>query len=719
MARDPKYDVLFEPIKIGPKVLKNRFYQVPHCNGAGSDRPGSQAEHRAVKAEGGWAAVCTEACAVNPEGDFEPHTLASLYDDDDVINLRHMTDEVHRHDALAGVELWHSGGISPCYESRAVPKGVGQLMTVYTPHCAGHEMDLNDIQSCHRDFENGAKRAVDAGFDIVYSYGSHSVLPFQFLSKWYNKRTDKYGGSFENRARFWREQSERIKKAVGDHCALAIRISVDQLMGPDGLEVLDDGLRFIELLDRDGHVDLWDVNINDQFEWGEDAGPSRFFKANHQAPFVKHVKSVTKAPVLNVGRFTSPDDMVNIINSGQADIIGAARPSIADPFLPKKIDEGRLEDIRECIGCNMCISRWERGVRMVCTQNATAMEEYRRDWHPEKFKKADQPESILVVGAGPAGLECARVLGEQGHEVHLVDAEKEIGGHMRYVSQFPGLGEWWRLITYRQAQIAKLKNIELHLGQRLTAEDVLTYGADKVVLATGARWLDNGFSQVTMGAIPGIDCSTPYFATPEQVMAGKAIGQRVLVLDADGYYTAYSIADKLADEGKQVTAVSVFGQIGSWTNYTLETPFMQRTMRKKGIKQIGGTWIQDVEVSNCVQVRLFDLYRDDPSRTTVPVAGEYPRKMSNEATLMEFDTVVLVTGRVSNDGLYKELAAQKDRWKEEDIKGIYQAGDCYAPRFLADTIFAGHRIAREITSADPQTPLPYKRERMVWGRERT
>ena len=171
--------------------------------------------------------------------------------------------------------------------------------------------------------------------------------------------------------------------------------------------------------------------------------------------------------------------MVAIINSGQSDIIGAARPSISDPFLPKKIDEGRLDDIRECIGCNVCISRWEiGGPPMVCTQNATAGEEYRRGWHPEKFHQAaNADKGVLVVGAGPAGMECAMVLGKRGMSaVHLVEAGKEIGGSVNWISQLGhsdgkenlfrgtarGLGEWKRIVNYRQIQLDKLRNVEVH-----------------------------------------------------------------------------------------------------------------------------------------------------------------------------------------------------------------------------------------------------------------
>ena len=398
MARDPKYDCLFEPIQIGPKTMKNRFYQVPHCNGAGSERPGAQAAFRGMKAEGGWGGICTEYASIHPESDDVHRVSARIWDEGDVINLGHMCDEIHRHGALAGIEMWYGGAHAPCMESRAVPRGPSQIASEFESRTYPREADEDDIKDLIQMYVDAAIRAERAGFDIIYVYGAHSYLPLQFLSKFYNKRTDKYGGSFENRARFWLESMAAVKQAVGDNCAVATRFAIDTLYGAEGVEVGDDGFKFVELATKEGVVDLWDVNIGDIAEWGEDAGPSRFYKANHQKPWVKDVKSIANVPVLGVGRMTSPDDMAQIITSGQADIIGAARPSISDPFLPNKIEEGRLDDIRECIGCNMCISRWEiGGPPLICTQNATSMEEYRRGWHPEKFEKA--PGSVL----GPRG----------------------------------------------------------------------------------------------------------------------------------------------------------------------------------------------------------------------------------------------------------------------------------------------------------------------------
>lgn len=378
MARNPKHDILFQPIKIGPKTMKNRFYQVPHCIGAGSEKPGTQAANRGMKAEGGWGACCTEYCSISPESDDVHRVSARIWDDGDVINLRHLNDSLHKHGALGGVELWYGGSHAPCMESRAIPLGPTSQASEfeYLTYC--HEADLDDIKHLQDLYVEAAKRSVQAGFDIVYVYGAHSYLPLQFLSKYYNKRTDAYGGSFENRARFWIETLEKVKAAVGHEAAIATRFAVDTLYGADGVEALDEGVKFVELVDSKGVLDLWDLSIGDIAEWGEDAGPSRFYKAGHQRNWTDDCKRAAKVPVLGVSRETSPDDMAARLMEGRLDILGFARPSIADPFIPKKIEEGRYEDIRECIGCNVCISRWEVGaVPIWCTQNPTAGEEYR------------------------------------------------------------------------------------------------------------------------------------------------------------------------------------------------------------------------------------------------------------------------------------------------------------------------------------------------------
>ena len=718
MPRDPKHNILFEPIKLGPKNMKNRFYQVPHCIGAGSEKPGTQAANRTMKAEGGWGALCTEYCSIHPESDDTHRVSARLWDEGDVINLRHMNDSLHKHGSLGGVEMWYGGGHAPNMESRAVPIGPGSSASEFEYLTFSHEADEDDIKWLINHYVEAAKRAVQAGFDIVYVYGAHSYLPLQFLSPFYNKRSDNdYGGSLENRARFWLEALEGVKKAIGGEAALATRFAIDTLYGSPGIEVGDDGLKFIELVEKQGLLDLWDINIGDIAEWGEDAGPSRFYKAGHQRNWTDEATKLAKIPVVGVSRETSPDDMAARIREGRLDIIGAARPSIADPFLPNKIDEGRVGDIRECIGCNVCISRWEiGGPPMICTQNATANEEYRRGWHPEIFSKTSSEDSVLVVGAGPAGMECARVLGERGYDVHLREAESEIGGRIRKIVKYPGLSEWGRITTYRQIQLDKLKNVEVHTGiGKMTADDVIKYGAEKIVIATGSHWAIDGTNSITHDPIPGVDASLPYIATPEQVlMQGKEIGDKVVVLEMDGYFTGVSIAEYLRDQGKEVTIVTGLGGIAPYTHFTLEAPNLHRMMHEKGINSITSSWAEKVEEG---KLTAFNLYRDGYKRHAGPKTGALPRDEGTHVDEIPFDSLVIATGRVPNNELYRDLRSRKKEWGSNDISGIYQAGDCFAPRLLADAIFDGHRIARELESSNPQYAQPWIRERQIWGTE--
>src|SRR3569833_3175670 len=203
-----------------------------------------------------------------------------------------------------------------------------------------------------------------------------------FLSRRYNTRTDEYGGSLENRARLLKDLLEDTKEAVGDKCAVACRISVDELIGEEGLHAAEarDIISYLAEI-----PDLWDLTLS---SWDYDSQTSRFAEEGYQEPFVTGIKALTTKPVVGVGRFTSPDTMVRMVKSGILDLIGAARPSIADPFLPKKIDEGRHDDIRECIGCNMCVSGDHNKTPNQSTQKPTKGEEWRRNWHPEYIRPA-------------------------------------------------------------------------------------------------------------------------------------------------------------------------------------------------------------------------------------------------------------------------------------------------------------------------------------------
>lgn len=719
MARNPKHDILFEPISFGPKTMRNRFWQSAHCTGYGSERPGTQAYFRGMKAEGGWAAVCTEACSVHPESDDYPWHLARLWDEGDVINLGKMCDELHKHGSLAGVQLWYNGLHAPGLETREVPRAPSGLPSNVFPdrNVYAAVADENDIKTFIEMYVLAAKRAEQAGFDFVEVSGGDSCLPMQFLERRYNRRGDNYGGSLENRARFFIELMTALKRAVGDRLAVTIRFETDTVNGDHRIEHFEDGIGFVELMHKEGVVDLWALKIGDYEEWGEDAGSSRFRKTNWMRPFVQDVKGVVGSaiPVVSNGRFTNPDDMIEAINRGQCDIIGAARPSIADPFLPTKISEGRLEDIRECIGCNMCVSRMQQQGLLYCTQNPTSGEEYRRGWHPEKFDKAKNPCSVLVVGGGPAGMECAIVLGKRGYDVHLREAEGELGGHWRGVARFPRCSEFGRVITHRQIQLGKLKNVETHLGVgKMSADDVLQYGADKVVIATGSHWSIDGTGAEIHRPIPGADASLPNVLTPEQIMAGKPIpGKKVVVLDGDGHFTGIAMAELAADLGKDVTLVTNMHDVAQFSLYTMEMANNKRLMYEKKIKTMTNHWGHDYADN---KLSLFYLYRDTPELFEVE-EGKWGRRLSSDLVQLDCDALILVTMRVPNAALYHELSRRRSEWEENEVQAVYRIGDCYAPRHLMNAIFDGHRLAREFESPHPQYPLPFVRERQIWGRD--
>jgi dimethylamine/trimethylamine dehydrogenase len=686
MARDPKYDILFEPVRIGPKVLRNRFYQVPHCTGFGTDRPGAQARFRAMKAEGGWAAVCTELCSIHPESDRAPRPVARLWDDEDARNLSLMCEEAHEHGALAGVELWHGGPSSEGSASREIPGAPSQIPSDHNQLSYPRELDREGIRELEGLYAAAATRARDAGFDIVYVYGAHSFLPLQFLSGFYNKRTDEYGGSLENRSRFWLETLEAVRDAVGDDCAIASRLAVDA-GGPNGIQ-LEEALEFIGLADP--LVDLWDVNIGSMADVAIDVGPSRCYEEGWQLPWTGRVREATAKPIVGVGRLVSPDRMVEIVRSGAWDLIGAARPSIADPFLPTKIEEGRLDDIRECIGCNVCIARALYHHQIMCTQNATAGEEFRRGWHPERFDRAANADrDVLVVGAGAAGMECAIVLGKRGmRRVHLVEAAPDVGGYAGLVSKLPGLGEWARVVDWRKVQLAKLANVEVLTRLSLDAAQIRDYGAEIVVLATGAQWATDGLNHLTHGPVPGAHGA--HVRTPEQVLTGdEPRGDSVLVYDCEGYFMGVGMAELLAEEGRQVRYVTPLQVVG---------PFLEHTDEAFAVRQR----LADLDVEVAVDTELVSIG-----------TGEcLLRSFRRERTVVA-DGVVLATARVSNDRLQRQFEADPDALTQAGVEALYAIGDCVAPRLIADCVFDGHRLGREIDSVDPRRPLPYLRERLL------
>ena len=674
--RDSRFDILFEPVKLGPVTARNRFYQTPHCNGMGNLRPQAHAAMRGVKAEGGWAVINTEHCSVHPTGDLMPEVLQMLWDDGDIPPLARMVEAVHQHGALAGVQLAYPAYYNGNRLTREVPLGpMDRPVSGHHP-VQVRAMDKSDIRALLGWWKDAAVRARKAGFDILNVDANFSTIAFQFISP-RNQRTDEYGGPLKNRIRLLKELIEVTREGGGDGCAVSVRLIIDELFGSEGLRAADEGIEAIGLLAE--LPDLWDLVVG---TWADDSPTSRFAAENDHEPFMVGIKSVTTRPVVGVGRFTSPDTMAGLIRRGVLDMIGAARPSIADPFLPKKIEEGRYEDIRECIGCNICVSSHFAMTNLRCTQNPTMGEEWRRGWHPEKIAPKTSDASILVVGAGPSGLECARALGQRGYRVTLAEGETYLGGRVSLEGKLPGLGEWRRVRDWRVTQLHKLANVDIYLGSSLSAADVRDFGADHVVLATGSTWRSDGVGRAAHRP-QSFSATMPLF-TPDDIMRGRLPQGEVVVYDDDHYYMGAVIAEKLALSGCRVTLVTPAADISAFTINTLEN---LRTAKRLHALGIAMATHQALAGSEKDEIAFLD------ART-----GAAERRRS--------DALVLVTARLPNDALFRELAAGMA--DDGHCPAVSRIGDCEAPAAIFAAVYSGHRFARDFENAAPV----FRRERI-------
>ncbi|MEX2648955.1 MAG: FAD-dependent oxidoreductase [Alphaproteobacteria bacterium] len=684
MARDPRYDVLFEPVRIGPVTARNRFYQVPHCNGMGRAYPTPMAVMRGIKAEGGWAVVCTEQCDIHHSGSTTREVR--LWDTKDIPTLARMTEQVHKHDSLAGIELTHMGYYASNMESREVPFAPSGKPIHYINPIHARTADKTDIRNYRRWHRKAALNARKAGFDIIVVYAGHDLaLPMHFLARRHNHRTDEYGGSLENRARLFREVLEDTKEAVGDTCGVVVRFAVEELLGEGGVTVGAEGHDVVAMLAE--IPDLWDVNCA---AWENDSITARFAEEGFQEPYIDFVKKLTTKPVVAVGRYTSPDRMVSLIKKGVMDMIGAARPSIADPFLPKKIEEGRIEDIRECIGCNICVAWDSFYAPMRCTQNPTMGEEWRRGWHPERIPAKDTDDTVLVVGAGPAGLEAARALGQRGYRVTLAPATAALGGRAAREAKLPGLSTWARVRDYRVGQIARMANVEVYRDSRLSAAQVREMGCSLVGIATGATWLKNGTGRWHGFPVPGSD--GPNVFTPDDIMAGRLPEGPVVVFDDDHYYMASVVAEALAKAGRAVAYVTTQAAVAAWTTYTLEQGRIQKRLLELGVEI----------VASHALVRI--------------AAGEIELAcaFTGRTTRRACHGVVMVTAMAPNDALYHELVKGRSALKAAGIRRVARIGDCYGPGTIAAAVWQGHRFARELGAPMPDA-TPFKRENVKLG----
>ena len=682
MSPTDRYPVLFEPVQIGPVIARNRFYQVPHCSGLGHVRPRAEAAMRAIKAEGGWAVVSNQETEIHPTSDLAPYAEGRLWDERDIPALCLMTEAVHEYGALAAVELTHSGTHALNHLSRAPILAPSDAVTENVIPRQARVMDKVDIRNLRRWHREAALRARDAGFDIIYVYAGHNMTIAQhFLLPHMNQRIDEYGGTLKNRVRLTRELLEDTREAVGDSCAVAFRFAVDEMLGADGMQAAEEGRAIVEMLSD--IPDLWDVNVAG---WPNDSATTRFQPQDgYQNEYTSFVKQVTDKPVVGVGRFTSPDKMVSMVNRGLLDLIGAARPSIADPFLPKKIEEGRIEDIRECIGCNICVSADMIGVPIRCTQNPTMGEEWRRGWHPEIIAPKSSDAETLVVGAGPCGLECALQLARRGYQVTLTDDAAEPGGRVLHESRLTGLSAWSRVADYRLYQLRQLCNVQIYARCYIGAQDVLDMGAEHVFLATGSRWRADGLGRSTQRTPPRL-APDARVLTPDDIMNGTQPPKGpVVIYDDDQIYMAGVLAEHLARAEYKVLFVTPGSIASPFAQYTLEQEKIQNRLLELGVTILCN---RTLVAQGASTMRLLGVY------------GGLEEEI-------EIASSVLVTERRRQTSLYDALR------QDEGLKTLELIGDAAGPGLIADAVYAGHMAARNFERPHKDAEAEWFRREIV------
>ena len=680
-----RYKILFEPIDIGPKTAKNRFYQVPHAMGSGNDMPNTRAAQRGIKAEGGWSVVNTGYCSIHPSSDDRPLPMARLWSEKDVASHVPMVEAVHEHDALAGIEFFHGGAYAANRHTRIPPMSpsgiqqkVSELMDMHLT--APKVMDKKDIKDLIQWHLIATERAIQAGFDIIYCYAGMGFLPYHFLHPTFNKRADEYGGSLENRSRLMRELITEMKSVAGDRAAIAVRMSTDELLNFKSESSQSEAHEFFEI---NGELpDLWDIKMS---SWFKECPSGRFAEPGHMEPYNGFVKKLTSKPVVGVGWFTSPDIMAKQINDGILDFVGAARASIADPFLPNKIKEGREDDIRECIGCNICASCYNQGIPVRCTQNPSMGEEWRRGWHPEKVKPKSSDNSVLVIGGGPAGLEATLSLARRGYSVAIADSEKELGGRINKEAKLPGMSSYKRVIDYRVSQINQLENVDVYLDNSMARDDVLELGFDHVVTATGSTWQP---SIMDDKSAPILITKTDSIFTPEDVLEGCELQSPVIIFDFDYYYMGGLIAEYIKGLGHEVTIITPFEKVSPWSFNSNEVSEIESRLLDKDIKVLTKHRINDIGESS---IKII-------------------HQVTNKKTDVDRGSLVLVGHRKQSDTLYTQLTSDEDALKASGIKSVQNIGDSNAPGAIVHATYAGHLYANTFDQEDGASCSDFKLE---------
>ncbi|TAK36405.1 MAG: FAD-binding protein [Chloroflexota bacterium] len=652
-----QFQYLFSPLKIGPVTVRNRIAIAPHSTlfaprGMPSDR---LAFYYAERAKGGAGLITVEACITGPGPARWP--LIKAYDERSIPGLRKVADMVHEHGATCFCELINIG----------VWGGLGaSMMPDLWTRSTAREATVAEIEEWVEQYGRSARHLVEAGMDGVEIHASHGAGPQQFNSPLYNKRTDKYGGSLEKRLTFLLESVHRIRQEIGPTLALGVRLDVDEMI-PGGV-TLEDGQEIARILENTGEVDYLSVDTAMEPHQQHFMTAPMYVAHGHMVFAAAAVKDVLdKIPVIAAGRIIDPLHAEKILADGQADMVAMTRAQIADPELANKARAGRLEDIRPCLGDNEnCIGRLQTGAPVACTVNPAVGVE--RFLGLGTLQPATAKKKVLVVGGGVAGMETARVAALRGHQVALYEKAETLGGQVNLASRLPGRSEVEGIARWLEGQLDQL-DVDIHLGEEVTADKVDSLKPDAVVVATGAAYFRNGLCGQTLSPIEGWEQEN--VATPEEILTGaKIAGQRVVIVDETGYLVGLGLSEWLADQGKEVEIVTSDPFVGSALVPNLQLPWVYARIMGK--------------VTLTPHTRITQIA--DQTLTAINVHSYEERQIE------DVDTVILVTGKAPDDSLFRAL--------EGRVPELHLVGDAniaISSVFgIGDAVRNAHQLGRQI-----------------------
>jgi mycofactocin system FadH/OYE family oxidoreductase 2 len=638
---------------MGSVVVPNRVNFAAHLTNLAEDQRISDAHvyYYRERAKGGCGLITTEELTVHPS-DHAYDKLVDAFEPEVIAGFQKLTRTIHEFDTKIFAQLNHNGMQADGTISRLPVWGPSPgADPLFRETCK--EMEIEEIAECVEHYARSAAHVVEGGFDGIELQVGHSSLIRQFLSPATNARQDEYGGGPENRLRFCMQVVAAVREAVGSEFTLGIRLNADE-MHPRGGLTLADAKHIAGSLEATGQLDFMDISLGTFHNLYLVEG-SMHTPLGYTIPLSAAIRSVVDLPVYCTNRINDPHLAEKILEDGQGDMVNMVRALIADPELPNKAREGRDDDIRHCIACNQgCIGRMGLGYTIGCIQNPAAGNE--RELGIDTLTPCTRPKKVVVVGAGPAGLEAARVAALRKHNVILFEKNDEVGGQNIVAGKAAGRQEITGVTRWLLSQVSQLE-IDIRLGVVVDAETVLREKPDAVVVATGSLPKEKPF--------PG-EYDVPEVVNSQQVLKGEVeTGQEALLIDLDGHHQATGTAELLAARGKKVHIITPSLFIGSQLGPLQDLYLTRRRLAKKGV-----TFTPDIAVLEI-------------QGTLVKGLSVY----SNEMIDFEgYDTLVLAAGNVANDGLYFALKGK--------VAELYRVGDCVAPRKTDMAIVEGHRVGR-------------------------